>query len=365
MKVLFLSNIPSPYRVSFFNELGKLCDLTVIFERESAADRDKRWDSGQYENFNAVFLKGIEIGADASFSLGYLKYLKKNKFDVIVLAGYSSPTGILSFIHCRLHKIPYIVSSDGAFMRDEKGLKYKFKRFLLSKAQAALVTNEETKNYISSYGINRDKIHIYPFTSLHQSDLKENVISLAEKQDLKKKLGINEGKVVISVGQFIYRKGYDVLLQAWQNQNSNVGLYIVGGTPTDEYFALVNDLKLNNVHFVDFMSKQELMKYYEAADLFVLPTREDIWGLVINEAMACGLPIITTDRCGAGLALVKEGQNGCIVPIDNVDKLAEKINQLINDEQKLASYSKESLDIIKDYTFENMAKVHIEIFEKM
>ena len=365
MKVLFLANIPSPYRVAFFNELGKLCDLTVLFERHNAADRDERWDSGQYKNFNAVFLKGIKIGTDASFSLEYLKYLKKDKFDVIVLAGYSSPTGILSFMHCRLHKIPYIISTDGAFMREERGLKYKFKRFLLSKAKAALVTNEETKKYINTYGISEDKIYIYPFTSLYQAELLQNIIGQDEKEALKEKLGIKENKVVISVGRFIHVKGNDVLLNSWRSMPSNVGLYIIGGTPTDEYLNMVKEFELKNVHFVDFMSKENLLEYYKASDLFVLATRGDVGGLVINEAMACGLPIITTDRCGAGLALVKEDKNGHIVPVDDSNALAKKINEAINDEQKLIAYSKESLRIIRDYTFQNMAKAHIEVFKKL
>lgn len=365
MKVLFLANIPSPYRVAFFNELGKFCDLTVLFERYSAADRDKRWNSGQHKNFNAVFLNGVKLGTDASFSLECLKYLKKNKFDVIVLAGYSSPTGILSFMHCRLHKIPYIISSDGAFMREEHGLKHKFKRFLLSKSKAALVTNEETKKYINTYGINEDKIYIYPFTSLYQTDLLQSVTSQDEKHALKEKLGIKENKVVISVGRFIHIKGYDILLNSWRSISANTGLYIIGGTPTEEYLRMVKELKLKNVHFVEFMNKKDLFDYYKASDLFVFPTRGDVWGLVINEAMACGLPVITTDRCGAGLALVKEEKNGHIVPIDNSDALSEKMNELIDNEEKLNLYAEESLKIIKNYTFENMAKIHIDVFKKL
>lgn len=84
-------------------------------------------------------------------------------------------------------------------------------------------------------------------------------------------------------------------------------------------------LKLTNVHFIDFMPKKELADYYRAADIFVLPTREDIWGLVINEAMAYGLPVVTTEKCVAGVEMVCEGHNGYIVPVENTDALKKAI----------------------------------------
>lgn len=74
-------------------------------------------------------------------------------------------------------------------------------------------------------------------------------------------------------------------------------------------------------------------KYYKAADLFVLPTREDIWGLVINEAMAYGLPIITTDKCVAGVQLLNN-QELTIIPTNDISSLATAINYLLKDDQK-------------------------------
>ena len=64
LKVLFLTNIPSPYRVDFFNELGKFCDLTVTFEGRTATDRNKKWKSDTFKEFKGYFLKGIRTGSD-------------------------------------------------------------------------------------------------------------------------------------------------------------------------------------------------------------------------------------------------------------------------------------------------------------
>ncbi|MDO5425085.1 MAG: glycosyltransferase, partial [Eubacteriales bacterium] len=114
------------------------------------------------------------------------------------------------------------------------------------------------------------------------------------RQYSKEKIGIHEKKIVLAVGQYIYRKGFDILLKASEMLDSDIGIYIIGGEPTKEYLQIIENYGLHNVHFAGFMNKKELSDYYKAADLFVLPTREDVWGLVINEALAYGLPIITT-----------------------------------------------------------------------
>ena len=94
--------------------------------------------------------------------------------------------------------------------------------------------------------------------------------------------------------------------------------------------------------------------------MFVLPTREDIWGLVINEAMANGLPVITTDKCNAGLAMVSD-KNGAIVPVDSIDSLASSLKHILSDDNKRLQMGKESLNVIRNYTIENMAVVHKKI----
>ena len=108
------------------------------------------------------------------------------------------------------------------------------------------------------------------------------------------------------------------------------------------------------------MEKKRLYLYYQSADLMVFPTREDIWGLVINEAMANGLPIISTNKCNAAKELVKA--NGIIIESDNLKQLKEAISFLMNDLNQLLEMSNISCEIIRNYTIESMAQKHIEIF---
>lgn len=171
-------------------------------------------------------------------------------------------------------------------------------------------------------------------------------------------------KIAISVGQFIHRKGFDVLLRAWAECDKEYELYIIGAEPTAEYIELKKELGLDNVHFEGFKTKEVLKEYYQAADLFVLPTREDIWGLVINEAMANGLPVITTDKCVAGLELIENGVNGYIVPVENSHDLARQINTVLSDDALRQSMSANSLARVRPYTIERMAEVHRNILNR-
>lgn len=357
MKVLFLTNIPSPYRVDFFNELGKYCDLTVVFEGEYATDRDSNWSFAEIKTFKPVFLDGIRVSTDKFLSFGVLK-LFKEKWDFVITGMYSTPTIMLAIEYMRIKKIPFIFNADGGFARRENKFNFLFKKHFISAASVWLSTGKATTDYLVYYGAIREKCYTYPFTSVSESDVLTSAIAKEEKFLLKEKNGIKEKKCIISVGQFIKRKGFDILVEAIKDLNGDVGVYIIGGEPTEELIDLKTAYGLKNLHFVGFKTKEELSEYYKVADLFVLPTREDIWGLVINEAMSYGLPVITTNRCISGLEMVVDGKTGYIVESENVKQLSEAINKAFELPENTWEYI---LSVSSDYTIENMAKRHIEI----
>ncbi len=351
MKVLFLTNIPSPYRVDFFNELGKLCELTVLFEREKATDRE--WDSNNNINYEAIYLKGIKKGADTALCFAIVKYLIKD-YDHIVIGGYSTPTGMLAIEFLRLIRKNYVLSCDGGFIRcNENRINYIIKKHFISKARMYLSTGSVCSKYLEHYGAKEEQIQSYPFTSLYIDDILKSTLNKRQKEKIKQELNISDKNIVICVGQMVHRKGIDILLKAANLVSKDIIFYIIGGEPTDEYKELIKDLSLDNIKFMRFMPKDLLFKYYQVADVFVLPTREDIWGLVINEAMANGLPVITTNKCVAGVELVKE--NGYIVESEDFKDLAIRINQLFDNPDILNKFSEKSLKVINKYTIENMA----------
>lgn len=362
MKILFLTNIPSPYRVDFFNALGKLCDLTVLFENHAAKSRDASWMEDRISSFNAVFMKGIRVGEAEAFCPEVLKYLSQKKYDHIVVGMYSSPTGMLAIEYMRMFHIPFILSSDGGMKKEDAGFRHHLKAHFIGAASAWLSTGNTTTEYLCYYGAKKDRTFQYPFTSVNEADILYNPVSVDEKNQLRKRLNMPESKIVLSVGQFIHRKGYDLLLKNCKGLDPNIGIYIVGGNITEEYKCLQDELNLTNIHFVEFMKKDQLSEYYRAADLFVLPTREDIWGLVINEAMAYGLPVITTDQCVAGVEMIQDSINGKIVPVEtNWKNEIEKILFSGN----LYEISTNNLKVSHEYSIENMAAVHERIFRNL
>lgn len=361
-RVLFLTNFASPYRVHFFDELSKYMDVTVLYSDrvEDIKHRNAAWFEEGEGSFHPVQLTKAAAVGEENFCPDVIPWLKKG-YDAIVIGGYSSPTAILAMAYLRLHRIPFYMEVDGGLIRQESKGKYLVKKMLVCMANQWLSTGRYTTKYLVHYGAKEERITSYPFTSLYEKDILPEVISQKEKQSLRAELDIREKHMVLAIGQFIHRKGFDVLMHAAKALDESVGIYIVGGEATEEYLKLREELAVKNVHFLGFQKKDRLAQFYKAADLFVLPTREDIWGLVINEAFGYGLPTITTDRCVAGLELIEDGINGYVVPVEDAQALAEKIQAVLASDMEQMGTA--ALEKIRPYTLENMAKTHAEIFE--
>lgn len=362
MKVLWLTNIPSPYRVDFFNELGKSCKLYVLFEKADSSDRNKSWVSHSFLHFTGIFLTGISVATDKAFCPKVIRILRQKCFDIIVVNNPATPTGILAIEYMKLLKMTYLIEGDGGTPKDGKGIKERYKKHLIRGAAAYFSSAISHDEYYMRYGARREVVYRYPFTSIRQEEILTSIPNREEKDRIRKKIGVEEKKIVLSVGRVIPVKGFDLLLRAAQGLPPDTGIYIVGGTPMKEHIELIKKEGLENIHFIEFMTKEQLSAYYRMADLFVLPTRGDSWGLVINEAMGYGLPVVTTDRCVAGLELVEDNRNGFLIPVGRVTILAQKIKQILEQGDLRDSMAQYSLQKIKGYTIEAMAARHIEVF---
>lgn len=366
MKVFYYCNFPAPYYVSFLDELGKLCDLTVVFERASSSERDDSWKTFSIRNATVHIMHGIHTTADMAFCPQIIKYVKKHKYDEVIVHDPASPTGMWFIWYLKLFKIPYCIQSEGGIPGDGKtGLKEKYKSILLRGAKLYISgMSRKDKEYFIPYGINPDQIVWYPFTSLYKKDILTKTVNIDEKLSLREELGIGYDKVIISVGSIIYRKAFDVLIKSIVGVKGNVGLYIVGGKPTEELTDIIETNGLTNIHFVEFIPYEKLAQYYQAADFYAMATREDTWGLFVNEAMANGLPVITTERCVAGVDLIEDGQNGYIVPVDDPDMMREKIQLLIDDDKLCEQMASNNIKKIEPFSFENEALVTYEELRK-
>lgn len=371
MKILFLTNYPSPYRVHFFNELGKETDLTVAFEEkpEDQTHRDKSWFYLNFENFKAIYLTNKKIGNKNNrnkyivFCPSIKSLIKNGNFDVIITGGYATLTAMYAIRYMIRKKIPYWVEIDGGIKQKRNCIVRTLQKYFVSHATGYFSPSENSDNYLIDIGAKKNNIFRYPFTSLDNEDILQERVAFDKKNSLRKKLGIKEEKVVVAVGRFVYGKGFDILIKASEKLNSNVGVYIIGGNPTDEYLSLKRQYdKQDRIHYVGFKKKDELREYYQASDLFCMPTRLDVWGLVINEAMSNGLPIVGTDQCVAALELIDKS-NGIIVPSEDELALFNAINSIIESD-KLIELGDSSLKKIRKYTYSQMVKAHLQAFEE-
>ena len=362
-RVLFLTNYPSPYRVRFFDELGKTMDVTVLFSIHIAhmTHRDPGWFISGEGRFQSVQLRRRAALGNAEVYLDVLDWLRKD-YDAIVVCGYAEPTVMLAMAWLKGRGIPFYMEVDGGLIRQESRLKGLVKRTLVGMPTWWLTTGKATTAYLTHYGAVESRCLWYPFSSLGEAEIAQAPADEGEKDALRRELGLPYKHMVLAIGQFIPRKGFDILLQAAASLPEDVGICIVGGEPTQEYLDLREKLRVRQVRFLGFQKKETLAKYYRGADVFVLPTREDIWGLVINEAMAFGLPVITTDKCVAGLELVEEGVNGYLIPVEDPHALADRISRVL--EGDLRKMGQASLERIRPYTIESMARVHREILEQ-
>lgn len=370
MKILVSTSLLSPYRVDWLNELGKYEEVTILYLEEGNSERNSEWLAKRPENCKYMLISGVYLPKIGKISFDVLRELKTREYDIIILDGYGYVTQLINIFYLNKKKIRYFVNVDGAVpKRNEKSIVRLIKKNILSKVPYFLCGSHETGSILVGYGSNSKKIIHHPFTSLYKEDIYKDIITPSDKKILKKKLAIKEKYMVISVGRFSYLngygKGYDVLLKtALRLKDLDIGWYIIGGEPTDEFKKMKKEMKLENVHFIGFKKKEALKEYYRASDIFTLMTIGDVWGLVINEAMACGLPVITTDKCVAGVELVKNGVNGYIVPVGDEQALAVYVEKILKTEGMIESMGKNSLKKIQDYTIENMARIHLSKFKE-
>lgn len=363
MKVLYLTNLPAPYRVDFFNELGKYVELTVLYERETAADRDTRWRSEIAKTFDEIYLGGPKVGAAAAFSRKVLKFLKDTTYDVRIIGGYSTPTEMLAIRYLKRHGIRYILSVDGGFPSTEFALMKKLKSYLISGADMYLGTGKNAAHYLTHYGADAENIFRYRFTSLFEKDILSEPPSAQEKKRLKYELGISADNMVLAVGRQLPLKRYDLLIEATKALY-DTEVVIVGGKADRYHTELVNHIGAKNVHFADFVPYSVLKLFYRAADVFVMSSDSDVWGMVIVEAMANGLPVIATDSCGAAPDLIINGKNGFIVPKGSAAKIHEKLRLMFDSDKRRFEFGKNSLSAIKEYTIENEVYDHLQTIDK-
>jgi len=218
-------------------------------------------------------------------------------------------------------------------------------------ADACVAVGTRSKDYLCSLGATEEQV----FTGFSTVDVdlfrRISAVARVDQQKLRASFGIRRGRVILYCGQFIERKGLRYLIEAFaavKEQLEDVALVLIGYGPMHGWLlSEVKRLGLSDVHILEHVEVTDMPRIYALADVFVLPSLQETWGLVVNEAMACGLPLIVSDKVGAGVDLVAEGMNGFVVPAVDWATIAERCLRLLRDDVLLHAFSACSLQRIE------------------
>ena len=350
--VVITSNI-APYRLKWCELLSAHFPVTIIYTKDHDYERDDRWLQKSSKYCKIEKLNNPKDLYDP-LCFDVIDVLKKYKDSLVIFDGYGPKTNLLGLLYCRLNKRKVFTNVDGYALGEKRSkLKDLIKKFVIKNiCTYFFCSSDSTKNHLIENGAKENRIYVHNFSSITADRIIAKPVDKKKQKEIRKKLGIETDKpIVISVGAFIPRKRYTDLIKAVIDCKTKCELYLVGGKPVDEYLELSKGR--DDIHYIDFVLPEEVDEYYKAADLFVLPSQTDVWGLVINEAMANGLPVISSDNCVAAYSLVKD--NGVIYETGNINELKEAIDYCL-DEKENKKMKQNSLKLIKDFTIEKMVE---------
>lgn len=357
MKILFMTQNEADFRMKWLDELAKYAEITAFHVDEYAAT---------YAKHKTIRARTSDISRKIfSKKIFRMSKFEKVSYDLLILDGYGFFAQQLLMICLKRRKMPYVLSLDGVDLHRREGrLKYLIKSYFISGAIAYLSTSDYTDEYIRRYAGREVVIYRHLFSSVSKNQIVEKPIGL-EKKEIRNRLKIDDKFTIIAVGRFSKGKGFDVLLKSLKYITSDIQVLFVGGSNAEIYRDYIDDSIRSRVQFIPFCDIGLLGEYYKASDIFVLPTRHDVWGLVIGEAMSYGLPVITTDMCMAGITMIEEGLNGYIVKTEDECGLAEKINFLYSNPQLCEKMGVNNIEIIKQYSIEEASMQDIRNFEQI
>jgi glycosyltransferase involved in cell wall biosynthesis len=336
LRVAFVQGLMAPYLHPFFEKLAEKVDLTVYYC--ATADPVRKWETfPRNYKYTYKIMPGKQIGF-SQVNPSVISELIKKRYDAIVLGGYMDFTLYMAFLTSRLLKPTKVLvwAEKGKEPKSILGSITKpVRSFLLRASDAVVVPGElSEKVLVNDMNVEKSKIFLAPDCLDNKLFMDLSLKNIGEKNSLKKSLGLNHKVLILAVAQLIERKGLRYLIDAYEplrKKYADLGLVILGSGPQrDELKRYCSDKKILGVHFVESgLSCADLVKYYSVSDVFVLPTLDDVWGFVINEAMACGLPVISTKNCQAALEMIFLGENGYVVDEASAEKLYVALEKII------------------------------------
>jgi Glycosyltransferase len=345
----------------------------VLYLAETEKIREWKADKNELKFHFDVMFKG-NVEDINSIKMAWETYKRLNFYNpyVVIVSGYKYLAYWATMLWCMRHNKKLIVIIESHFEDKPRSfLKEKFKKFFLSKCNAALVPGTKHKNYAISLGIKKDNVFIINGVgAINQEFSKENIAKFRlNKFETHKQLGIPP-KNFLFVGRFSEEKNLLFLLKAFgklKDEGVNEwGLILVGNGPQRKDIEnLIAQNEIRDVLLVDFKQGIELVLYFAISEVFILPSISETWGLVVNEAMVTGLPVLISKKCGCYPDLVKDGENGFSFDPLNKDELFCLMKEIVVGRVDLKKFGENSLEIIKGYELERTATKVAEAVENV
>jgi glycosyltransferase involved in cell wall biosynthesis len=370
-----LTSHPIQYQVPLFRELAEReeIDLTVYFCDTQGFDesfdpgfgKNIEWDIPLVDGYDYVFLdrsNPLKVQNDFFVLNPEIRHhLVYEDFDAIWVHGYGALTNLFTFAVAHHVNLPIILRGEGTLPTNPGVVdrtKQAFFGQLFDYITAFAYIGTRNREFYENHGVPEEQLFHAPYT-VNNEFFQERAQSLPPTDELRSELKIPQNRpVVLFVGKLIKRKRPALLIDAFVKATDpgEAALLMVGdGMLSDQLKRRVSghDRK-DDIHFAGFVNQTELPRYYGASDLFVLPSSKENWGLVVNEAMNFGLPIVTTEAVGCADDLVTM-DNGRVVPTDNVNGLSSTLRELLKNEQECKEMGEHSLNLIDHWGIKETA----------
>lgn len=348
-----LGEIAAPYRVPLYNALAERVEFLALF----LADTDPRRAYYRVDpaeiRFEQRVLGGRALGRGRRWTVlsrGVFRELERFDPDVVGVGGWNQPAfwQALAWTKLRRRKLLLWIESTARDTRSEARPLEWAKRAMVRAADGYFVPGTAAKEYALALGVPEERLVVAP-----------NAVDASVYGAAAVDRSGRESCTFLYAGRLDREKGLDTLLRAFANVPGE--LVLAGSGPEEERLL---ELAGNKVRFTGPVGRDDIVRLLAEADVFVLPSRSEPWGMVLNEAAAAELPLVATEGVGAAYDLIEEGGNGFRVPADDSPALGDALRRLADNPRLRAEMGARSAVVVAGYTPEGWADAVAELVER-
>ena len=353
MRLAIVTNTLTPYRNPVFSRLSARpgVDLMVFTFSEDQAHR--RWPLNALYEGRTFPCQRL---SETSGRLRVWRALSSFHPDVVVIGGYDAAEFQQALLYCKLQKKQAILWS-GTTLRSvrRRGLGRLARNAFIRLMDAYVAYGRMAREFLLENGASAESI-ITGYNTVDVSYFSSHADSFRSTREYEQLRSRFAPVSLLFAGRLIEGKGFHQMMSALERlDRSRFTLVVLGDGPLRAEFESEAKIKGIKAFFEGFRDTEELPAYYAACDVFVFPTLSDVWGLVVNEAMACGLPVVSSTEAGVSYDLVEDGQSGWVVNPRDTARLAAVLAELIADEKLRKRLGDAGARTVRKFTSDSLA----------